>query len=202
MLFQRKIAQRWFFTRLYESKVGIKYVMPVYIPEFKKEGSLFCANADELFLDFDALRDEYTLCDASVLESPHLGLMNALDNDQDISDIEYIKRWENGTLDYRTPHYVTKSELEGLRHRFHKSKEEVLSDLYPAVAVYKLGGRYYIADGKHRAAMCAMLGKPVKCMLVGNKYVADSFNQWMYKRMSLKPNKYRKNLLFFEQLSD
>lgn len=201
LIFQRMLAKKLFFTKLYESRVGIKYIMPIYAPTFKLGNDIFYKDACDLFLDFDALKDRYTLCDIPVTESPHFFLMKALQNGDNLQNTDYVKRREYGTLDYRMPHYFSKHELDEYKEKFNNSKTEIESSDYRPVVVYQLKNRYYIADGKHRAAMCALLGYRVKCTLVNEAYVSDSFHLWMCEKMKCRPESYKKNLLFFEQLN-
>ena len=202
LAFQREIADRLFFTKLYEARVGIKYVLPIYDPTFSSNGDLFYLESDELFLDFDALKDKYTLCDIPVNKSPHLGLMMALENKDDIRKTDYINRFENGILDIRTPRNVSKTDLVRFKDKFVSRKAEVQDCSYKPVAVYKVSGKYYIADGKHRAAMCAMLKMPVKCVVVDCNYLSDSFNQWIFQKMKKHPELYKKNIAFFERINN
>ena len=48
---------------------------------------------DKLFLGYDYLKDEFTLLDIPITESPHFDMMKKLYMGEDISDCDYIKRW-------------------------------------------------------------------------------------------------------------
>lgn len=200
ILIRRKIATHFFFTRLYESNVGVKYVMPIFNPTINGVSDVFLLQPNELFLDFDALKDKYTLCDVAVSESPHLGFLQCLNKGGNIKETEYIKRFEKGTIDIRVPYHVTSRDLWIFKNTFDSRKKEVESGQYEPVVVYLLGGKYYIADGKHRAAMCALLKQPVKCVLINNSYLEDSFYGWILKKMKKHPSLYKTNISFFEQL--
>ena len=202
LLFQRMIAKKIFFTKLYESKVGIKYVLPICDPFFNSSSDPFFLKPEELFFDFDALKDEYTLCGVSVVDSPHLGLMKCIEENGDLYNTEYIKRFERGTIDIRIPHHVTSTQLLNFKNKFAVRKKEVESSSYPPVSVYKVGDRYYIADGKHRAAMCALLNLPVKCVLTECGYIEDSFNNWLLQKMKKRPESYQRNISFFENINN
>jgi hypothetical protein len=69
---------------------------------------------------------------------------------------------------------------------------------YEPVTVYYLKGKYYIADGKHRAALAALLRGYVKCEVISNDYLCDSYTLWILKRMKKQENLYGKNISFLE----
>lgn len=131
----------------------------------------------QLFLGPDFLKNKYTLLGRCITESPHIGFVSALMKNEPIEDTEYIRRFLNGTLDWRSPTIMPKDRM-CFRKKFERSLSEIKSGEYPPAVVYLQGGRYYIYDGKHRAALCALLGRPVRCMVVENGIVHT--NVWNY----------------------
>lgn len=198
--YRGKIAKKHFVNKLFETRVGVKYFFPVFDPIFNNSDSeVFMMDPNELYLEFDALLNKYTLCDTSLTSSPHLDFLRAISSGGNIKKTDYVRRCEQGTLDMRNPRYIGKEMLLFFKEKFNKRKEEVKNNNYKPVTVYKVGERYYIADGKHRAAMCALLGINVKCAIVDTPYLEDSFYHWIYEKMKKTPDRYKKNIEFFER---
>lgn len=154
----------------------------------------------DLHLGFDALKDEYSLVGVNIQRSPHYYLMGAIDNDEDIKQTDYCKRYENGTLDSRSAAVISENTLFNLKKIFKDRKKQIIEESYTPVQVYTIEGKYYIADGKHRAALCTYLNKPVKCVDIGTVFLKDSFRQWMYRKMCKNSSKYKKNLSLFKKV--
>ena len=121
---------------------------------------------DRLYMGPDYLKDEFTLLGTSLVNSPHFELMSLLYNGKDFADSEYINRYYHGYLDWRRGI----KDIDPIRFK-NKNKsivESVLSDNYDPVKIYQVGDSFYVFDGKHRAALCAVLGKSVKCVVVSS----------------------------------
>jgi|LSQX01.1.fsa_nt_gb hypothetical protein len=58
-----------------------------------------------------------------------------------------------------------------------------MSNAYEPIVVYELDGKTYIFDGKHRAALCALLGKPVRCLKIDLKDLSEDFLVRVYGKM-------------------
>lgn len=193
-----KIAKIMDISLLYNTKVGIKslnQLMQSY--ESNSLGELYL-KPQELFLGFDALKDDYSLVDVSIDNAPHISLMKALEKKQDLRTTEYCKRYANGTLDSREKVVISNKTINEFEKKFEIRKKEVIEENYSPVQVYKLHGKYYIADGKHRAALCTVLGQSVKCKVISNDFLNDSFRQWIYRKMLKNPDNYSRNLALFK----
>lgn len=144
----------------------------------------------------DYLKDIYTLLDTPLVDSPHAELMSLLYNGKECDNSEYIKRYYYGYLDWR----------RGIKdidpNRFMKKNKDivysVLSGNYEPVKIYHVGNFYYVYDGKHRAALCAVLGKDVKCAVVSSDIACAGV--WNRLFTYVKSNKsYSKHTDFYEQ---
>lgn len=197
---QRKLARRFFLTKLYESKVGIKSVNSIFnLRIVNTTSEFFYVNTKDLFLEFDGLKDPYTLCDTPIAYSPHLFFLKAIQHGEDLEKTDYIQRCISGTIDMRSPRLIDQKTLVLFKEKFHERRQEVLNDTYKPIAIYKKENKYYIADGKHRAAMCVLLGiDKIKCVDIGYHYLEDSFHYWIYERMKKKPTSYQKNINFLD----
>ena len=148
-----------------------------------------------LFLSTDYLKDEYTLLDCCVLDSPHYGLIEAVNNGKDITKTDYYRRFINGSLDGR--HCYWKRSASYFHEKNEKAKQAIENGEYEPVVIYKWNDRYYICDGKHRAALCAFLNKDVRCIQVpsisGFKHAA--INKEIYRIMA-EDNRYSKHIKY------
>lgn len=117
-----------------------------------------------LFLSVDYLRDNYTLLDCCILDSPHYEFINAINTGKNIKRTDYYKRFIKGALDGR--HCQRTRDVSYFFDKNEKIKHSIECEEYKPVIVYSWKNRYYICDGKHRASLCAFMNKDVKCMLV------------------------------------
>ena len=172
-------CERLHVVRFYTTSLGLKNInaSQLLFNSFKGNHELVKIPPSKLYLGPDFLRDKYTLLDCPVSESPHIGLMAALMKGEPIEKTDYIKRFLKGTLDWRSALIMPKDKTR-FQKKYECSLAEIQSGEYPPAVVYLQGGRYYIYDGKHRAALCALLGKEVRCKVVGNE-IANA-NVWNY----------------------
>ena len=137
----------------------------------------------KLFLGIDYLNDDYTLLDTSILDSPHYSFINAILNGEDLSKTDYIERYQRGTLDGRQGRPLIK-DFSLFQERCN-TRIGQLDDMQP-VMVYRVNDRYYIYDGKHRAALCALLGVKVRCILVDYRFNDNALFKIMIKEKEFK----------------
>ena len=140
----------------------------------------------ELFLGIDYLNDNYTLLDTSILASPHIKFIDAIFKGDELSKTDYIERYQKGTLDGRMGRPKIR-DFSLFKTRCNLRIKQ-LEDMQP-VLVYQVNKRYYIYDGKHRAALCALKGAKVKCLLVDYFFKDNA----LFKVMT-KENNYKKHL--------
>lgn len=135
--------------------------------------------ADQLYLGPDFLKDKYTLLNCPISSSPHMELMTAINNNEELSKTDYIRRYIDGRLDWRRGNLEPKN-YEKYYKKFSQSRTEIENGNYKPVVVYKLGGKHYIYDGKHRAALCSLLDVPVKCILVESDICNSDMWHYMF----------------------
>ena len=153
---------------------------------------------DQLFLGPDHLKDNYTNLYTSIKDSPHYYLMKDIDEHNDLSCSIYINKFYNGVLDWRHIQPIV-ANYEFYLMKFRKSSYEIHNNIYPPVIVYRVNGVYYIADGKHRAALCAYLNKEVVCKLIDAKSALGVIDKYLYSVM-LKKNNYFKHIEFYKYI--
>ena len=152
---------------------------------------------DKLFLGYDYLKDEFTLLDIPITESPHFDMMKKLYMGEDISDCDYIKRWIKGTLDWRYG-FIRPKNYDFFVQRFNLSKENVERNEIKPVLVYNLNEKYYIYDGKHRAAMCAYNQMTVPCIVIDIEYMFSGIWDEMFKKI-LNKKDYKRHTEFYKR---
>lgn len=153
--------------RLIKTSVGIKILNASSFRNntpYKIIGGIELSS-QELFMGMDYLQDDYSLVDICLADTPHFSFMKDLDEGKNMSQSDYIVRFQKGALDARYP-YKHVSDFSMFVQKFNCSKKQILSGEYPPVQVYKIGEKYYLFDGKHRAALCAYLHLPVKCNII------------------------------------
>lgn len=114
----------------------------------------------------DFLKDKYTLLDTHLVNSPHAELMSLLYNGKECDDSEYIKRYYHGYLDWRRG--IKDIDPDRFKKKNKTIVDSILNGNYEPVKIYQVGDSYYVFDGKHRAALCAVLGKEIKCAVVSS----------------------------------
>lgn len=173
---------------LYYSAVGLKNINMGYVADLGKidASNKVLINAEELFLGPDFLKDKYTLLGTRITESPHYEFMKTLKQNEDFRKTEYIIRWENGTLDWRRamPMEIYQNEW---KLKFRERLKEIQNDSYKPIKIYKVGGKKYIYDGKHRAAVCALLNKKIQCEIISNNCIFSYYNRYMFNCIINKP---------------
>lgn len=185
----------------YNSRCGVKRINSLefyFDNDASSDLDYIFIDPSELFLSSDSLKDNYTLLDIPLSKSPHYGFMRALDNGEDLLRLDYVKRLKIGALDDLVAKPFGYKEIQLRRDKYHQMKLKVLSNTYDPVTVYKLNGRIYIRDGKHRAALCCLLSKPVKCNILSTPCEIPLKILWTRTIMLKRAKEYKKALKFID----
>lgn len=178
----------------YENKYGIKEHNKILF-KGKETSQEKLIDPHLVYLGFDGLKDPYTLLGRLISESPHFDLMEKLENGNDISDSEYVKRELAGYLDGR--HEIA---LPDHVNMYQKNKENIISNSYNPALIYAVDGKWYAFDGKHRLALCCLLEIPCKCKIIDKKeLLQDEHTRRLYIEMK-KRNGYTKNINFLKKI--
>lgn len=196
------ICKKFDISILYQSKVGIKSTNQLISSDalkFFQTESRCNIDGKSLHIGFDGLKDEFTLINRKIMDSPHFELMDLLCNNKDIMESEYIKRTLSGTLDFRFRRKIDKQYLDHIHEKFEQKLLLIKLDEYEPVKVINVNGQYFIIDGKHTAALCSYLEIAPKCVEI--EYVThDSFWMWIYRKMLKHKNSYKKNIEFYTKI--
>lgn len=195
------LAKRFHVFKVYRTKIGIKQLnMGLLTRSGRYVGSEIELSADQLFLGPDFMIDDYTLLDMPLTQSPHVQFMKDIENGKDPSMSLYFQLYRDGMLDWRYPQSPV-CNRKIYEEKYAKSRLAVENHEYDRVIVYKVDERYYVYDGKHRAAMCACLSKPIKCLLVDNTIAWA--NTFLYLFAMLEgDNNYHKHILFLQKVKN
>lgn len=189
---------------LYENRYGIKCLNQLIssdLFEYRGSATVFNLSSEQLYIGSDGLNDQYTLLDTGILNSPHYDLVKCLNNNADLRRCSYIQRVRKGILDFRMPHKISERYLTVLRQKYEEKQTEILNNTYDPIKIIKVFDKYYIADGKHTAAMCALLEMPVRCRDC-SMLAFDSFSWWVYDKMNKNKKRYKKHLFYFESMME
>ena len=180
----------------FQTHVGIKNIGAKKILGAKafNNDSKLALSPKELYLGPDFLKDEYTLINKQLIDSPHYGLMLAIREKKDIRNTEYIRRFNLGELDWRHSRPMPKN-FEFYYKKYEDSMKAIIEGSYRPIIVYFQDNRYYIYDGKHRAALCALLGVTINCIVVGNEIANSDLWHYMFCMIN-NHNDYSKHITF------
>ena len=184
---------------VYENKQGLKQINPINVALLTR-GERILIPYSKLYLGVDFLNDKKTLIDVPIVESPHYYLMKTLEINGDYKQTEYVQRMLRGCLDERyeiVSYYLQKNYFQ---KAYEKSKRGVEEDTNTPVTVYAYNDKYYIYDGKHRAAICALLKKGVWCNVIDLHSAMSGFNRKLKQRI-IKSKKYKKHHNFLTENS-
>lgn len=136
---------------------------------------------DELYLGPDYLIDEFTLLNCPITKSPHFELIKTISCNGDIKQTDYFQRYVNGTLDWRDVQSPLTDIYKCFINKFNETQKSILEGTYTPVKVYLIDKRYYIYDGKHRAAFCAFKSHPtIKCEVIELPNAFGSIGRYMF----------------------
>lgn len=194
-----EFCKKFHIIKTYETSKGLKNINmgKVATLETPYVISHIILNSTELFLGPDFLKDQYTLLGKTILDSPHYQFMQAMLTNKPLEQTEYVKRWLTGTLDWRRS-LPLKNQCERWKASFESKMKEVETGKYSEIWVYAVNGKYFIYDGKHRAALCAVLGKPIHCSVISDQCVYSFYGRYMMECICNKED-YNKHRLFLDR---
>lgn len=188
-------------TIVYQSKMGYKELNPVYLQQTAEDCKEINLCAQELYLGIDFLKDTYSLIDVPLRNSPHYHLMESLQDDGEWESTEYVSRMLTGALDERYEILAFYRNKSYFHNCYQKRKAEIGQNQKKLVSVYQLNGRYYLHDGKHRAALCALMGIDVPCKVLSHETVLRDFNTKKIQKV-MKSRGYTKHRSLFSAMMD
>lgn len=195
-------CHRFALSLLYENKYGVKCFNQLTnsdLFDFFKSQNVFELSCDQLYVAFDGLKDQYTLLNTCILDSPHFDLVKCLMDNGDLRYCSYVEKVQKGILDFRSSQQISNGYLNNLTKIFTQKKTAILNNNYDPVKVVKVFDTYYIADGKHTAATCVLIDLPVKCVDC-SPLIFDSFFWWIYKKMLMNKKEYKIHIKYFNSI--
>jgi len=190
VLFQvRKLIRRIFalfgWNSFYFTSTGLKYINAKINYEEDEKLEKKTLVPDEVFLFIDGLKDKFTHLDKPIKKSPHYQLMSDLKNGFDIEKNIYIIHATKGTLDMRDETFYPQTLYT---KRFKTQNRAIENNQVDPIKVLPLNGKYYILDGKHRAALLALLDKKIESLIIPNLSNIPLFKKtlWHIEKSELK----------------
>ncbi len=192
----RRIASFFNTTILFFSKFGLKSINAKIdfgdLSKLEKKQ----LSSDELFLFVDGLVDSETLVGENMKNSPHFELMSTIDSQKSLDNCEYIIRAQEGRLDMRAgTFYDAKFYLE----KFQALKNDFELNKVTPLLVFPLDDKYFILDGKHRAAYFALKEKPIEAYIVMSVKNQPFLNNVLKKMHSNNSVNFSKNISLLEK---
>ena len=197
-----RVCKRLDISVLYESEAGIKCINNIAshrLHRYFSSGGIQPVPVENLYMCMDRLKDSYTSLYANILDSPHFELMKILRDGGDIMSSAYVQRSVRGILDPRSPVRVDHHYIQFLRDTFENKINLIRAGTYTPVKVIVVSGQYFIGDGRHTAALCALEKITPKCIDI-SPVVYDTFNWWCYRKMLKNRESYKKHIQFFESI--
>jgi hypothetical protein len=197
-----RACKRFDISVLYESDAGIKCLNNISShPQHRycSSGDIQFLPAANLYMCMDRLKDSYTLLYANILDSPHFELMQILRDGGDVMHSAYMQRLVRGTLDPRFPIRVDHRYIQYLRDTFENKINSIRAGTYTPVKIIVVSGQYFIGDGRHTAALCALENITPKCVDI-SPVIYDTYNWWCYRKMLKNRDSYQKHMRFFESV--
>jgi len=194
-----RIFKRSDLSGIYFNRQGIKcYNQLISSSQLQKfaTGSQFVLSTSELHIGFDGLNDTTTLLDTPIASSPHFDLVQAIDQNEARVTCDYLRRIRQGTLDFR-PKNAFGADLENLKTKFFEMKRLSMANQIDAVKTFEIANKFYVIDGKHRAATCHLLGLDIACQDI-TPAIYDSFYHWIYRKMKRKSISFMKHIRWFD----
>ena len=137
--FREEFCRRYHINHIFKTKVGVKGILGIPQPGVTPLNSeTMVLEPGELFLGVDYLKDQYTLLGYNIVDSPHYKFMEAIRDKEDLSNTDYIKRFENGTFDGRRG-MPKQQQFQRYLDKYNCRISEIDKSQVIPVKVYKIG---------------------------------------------------------------
>ena len=184
-------------TMLIETKVGIKPVNQILTSDYFNDLIIKVSEnikIDQVVAPPDFLKDSHTTIGKKVADWPHYRLMECLDKGLPLDKCDYVKRCENGTLDFRKKEKV----YEGwLNSNYEKRLKEISENKTFIIKVFNIYDNIYmVADGKHRLAVAEYFDYQNLRFEIIQNGLFDTYSRWKFKKIENRINYIKHNELF------
>lgn len=186
-------------TMLLETRIGVKPINQMIKSEYLND--VVINSPKEIKIEQclagtpDFLKDEHTSIGKDIYEMPHYELIQFLDKGLPLADCSYIKRYQNGTLDFRRKGKISSEKLK----RVYRNRLRAMAEGQEfALKVYSIDDNtYMVSDGKHSIAMAAYFNYPKLRFDVIPNPLFDTYYRWIFEKIASK-QAYKKHHLFFK----
>lgn len=189
----------------YSESSGIKAMNCRHIcPSNLKIDDLPIVSVDRknLYLGLDFLKDNYSFIDTPLTESPHYKLMRDLSEQKPIERSEYINLLCKGRLDERREINLFDIDFKKMHSLFEARRADIKANSYNPILVFKANtGKYYIVDGKHRAALASLYFDSLNCVAIDFRVFYSFIDKKLLKTISGKKH-YTRHDAFLKSNAD
>ncbi len=195
--FVKKLFRRFSYSAIIKTKIGIKPVNQMVKSNWFNEiviKSVTDLEFNQLVATPDFLKDKYTLVGKNIIEWPHYELIKYLDENLPLDNCDYIKRCQNGTLDFRKKMKISK---DSLKKKYLNKLNTMENNEVFSIKVYLLyDNTYIVADGKHSIAMAFYFNySNIRFDLVQNLFF-DTYFRWIFENIKNDSEYTKHNILF------
>jgi len=196
------LCSKYYCTKLITTRVGIKPVNQILKSDYLNLHIISVKSFDDVRFDQliappDFLKDEYTILGKKITEWPHYQLIRYLDKNLPLSECDYVKRRQSGTLDFRKKMDISFDEL---RRVFNKRLDSIKNNKIFSVKIYLSYDNFYtVTDGKHALSMAYYFNyKNIRFDIIHN-ICFDSNYRWRFEKIK-DNNEFSKHNNFFNQI--
>ena len=192
-----RLFRKHFCTMLTNTKVGIKPINQIVTSDYFNEviiKSITDLEFNQFIIGPDFLKDEYTSICRNIDEWPHYELIKCLDNNLPLGNCSYVKRCQNGTLDFRKQ---MKISTRFLRNKYQERLDAIEKNEIIPIKVYLIYDNIYaVADGKHSLAMAYYFDyRNLRFDVIQNP-IFDTYFRWIFEKIKFDEN-FKKHNDFF-----
>lgn len=197
--FMDRLFAKFYCTKLTKMRVGIKPINQIANSDYFNE-IIIKSTTNLKFKQFiappDFLKDKYTLIGREISEWPHYELIKYLDNNLSLDNCDYVKKYQNGTLDFRKEGRIS---IKYLKKSYQKKLDAMKKGEIFSIKVYLVHDNIYtVADGKHFLAMAFYFDYHNLRFNIIQNPIFDTYFRWIFKKIK-NDKDFRKHNDFFRR---
>lgn len=182
--FMDTVFQKFSCTGLVKTGVGIKLINQIVTSNYFNDIIVEVKTNlefEQLVAPPDFLKDKYTLVGKNISEWPYYELIKCLDKDLPVNNCSYIKKRQNGTLDFRKKQKVSIKKLKNIYQEKLDAMEK--GKIFRIKVFTSYDNIYTVADGKHSLAMAFYFNyRNLRFDIIQNS-TFDTYFRWIFKKI-------------------
>jgi len=142
----------------------------------------------------DFLKDKYTIIGKKINEWPHYELIKCLDTHVPLDDCAYIRRYQNGTLDFPKKGRISTKQVKNVYQEKLDAIEK--GEIFRIKVFTVYDNIYTIADGKHSLAMALYFNyRNLRFDIIQNP-IFDTYDRWIFEKINNDKDFTKHNVFF------